>query len=151
VRYLERLLAAPGQEVHVLELVGSGEAPADAGAVLDGKAKAQYRARLEDLRDQLEEATRLGDPGRARRAQAEIDALAAQLASAVGLGGRDRRAASIVERARINVQRRLRDVLGRIAEADPALGRYLEASVRSGTYCSFSPLPISLLGENGMK
>jgi hypothetical protein len=140
LRYLERLLATPGQEIHVLELVGSDEAGSDAGAVLDGKAKAQYRLRLEDLKDQLEEATRNGDPGRAERAQAEIDAIADQLAAAVGLGGRDRKAASNVERARINVQRRVRDVLDRVAAQDSSLGRYLEASIRTGVYCCFEPV-----------
>ncbi len=140
MRYLERLMGAPGQEVHVLDLVGADEKPADAGVVLDAKAKDQYRARLEDLKDQLQEATRLGDPGRAARAQAEIDAIAESLASAVGLGGRDRVAASNVERARINVQRRLRDALDRIGALDPAVGRYLTAAVRTGTYCCFTPV-----------
>jgi tetratricopeptide (TPR) repeat protein len=139
LRYLERLLGTPGQEVHVLELVGSDEAPADAGAVLDPKAKNQYKKRLEDLRDQVDEASRHGDLGRARRAEEEIDAIAEQLAGAVGLGGRDRKAASNVERARINVQRRLRDAIDRISELHPALGRHLEASIRTGTYCAFLP------------
>jgi non-specific serine/threonine protein kinase len=125
--------------VHVLELAGIDEAPADAGSVLDAKAKDQYKSRLEDLENDLEEATRHSDTGRAERARAEIDAIAGELASAVGLGGRDRKAASNVERARVNVQRRLRDAIERIAELDPGLGRYLSASIRTGTYCSFSP------------
>jgi hypothetical protein len=45
-----------------------------------------------------------------------------------------------VERMRINVQRRLKDALERIAELSPELGRYLEACVKTGTYCSFTPL-----------
>jgi hypothetical protein len=47
---------------------------------------------------------------------------------------------SQVERLRINVQRRLRDVLQRVEEQDPALGRYLAATVKTGTFCVFSPL-----------
>ncbi len=66
--------------------------------------------------------------------------LAEQLASAVGLGGRDRKAASNVERARVNVQRRLKDAIRRIAEHDAALGRYLDATVRTGTYCVYRPV-----------
>lgn len=140
LRYLERLLSAPGSEVHVLELAGIDEAPADAGAVLDAKAKDQYKERLDDLRGELDEAMRLCDSGRAERARAEIDAIAGELASAVGLGGRDRKAASNVERARVNVQRRLRDAIERISDLDPGLGRYLGAAIRTGTFCSFSPL-----------
>jgi hypothetical protein len=139
VRYLERLLGSPGREVHVLDLVGIEEAPGDGGAVLDAKAKNQYRERLEDLRGELDDATGLGDSGRAERARAEIDAIAGELANAVGLGGRDRKAASNVERARVNVQRRLRDTIERISELDQGLGRYLDAAIRTGTFCVFSP------------
>jgi len=140
IRYLARLLEAPGDELHVLELIGSDEAPADAGSVLDERAKTEYRRRLEDLRDQLEEARSLADIGRAERAQAEIDALADELARATGLGGRDRKAASNVERARVNVQRRLKDAIERIARHDPELRRYLESTVKTGVFCSFRPL-----------
>jgi hypothetical protein len=59
----------------------------------------------------------------------------------VGLGGRDRRAASSAERARVNVTRAIRAALGRIAEHSPALGRHLEATVRTGTFCSYVPDP----------
>ncbi|HWB81477.1 MAG TPA: hypothetical protein VG755_41230, partial [Nannocystaceae bacterium] len=65
---------------------------------------------------------------------------AEQLAAAVGLGGRDRRAASNVERARINVQRRIKDALRRIRAEDAALARYLEATVHTGTYCVYQPV-----------
>jgi tetratricopeptide (TPR) repeat protein len=41
-------LSSPGHEVHV-GTAGIDEAPADAGAVLDTKAKDQYKARIEDL------------------------------------------------------------------------------------------------------
>ncbi len=140
VVYLDYLLRHPGREVHVLELVGSDEFAGDAGPVLDAKAKEQYRRRLEDLRDQLEEANQFGDRSRAANAEAEIEALADQLASAVGLGGRDRKAASSAERARVNVQRRLKDAIERLSELDPAAGRYLSACVKTGTYCSFHPV-----------
>jgi hypothetical protein len=57
----------------------------------------------------------------------------------VGLGGRSRRSGSDAERARVNVQRRLRDALRRIAELNPEIGRHLEDSVRTGTFCQYSP------------
>ncbi len=138
--YLAILLGRPDREVHVLELVGSDEIAGDAGPLLDARAKEQYRLRLEDLREQQEEAEARGDRGRAARAEREIEALAQELSRAVGLGGRDRRGASGVERARINVQRRLKDALERIAELDAELGRYLINCVKTGTYCSFRPL-----------
>jgi len=57
----------------------------------------------------------------------------------VGLGGRERRAASVAERARTNVQRRIRDAIARIEKCDPELGRYLGWTVRTGTFCVFDP------------
>ena len=143
VVYLERLLSEPGRELHVLDLMGEGEGTdaGNAGPILDAKAKAAYRARLEGLREELEEARRFSDRGRVAKAEREIDALAEQLARGVGLGGRDRKAASNAERARINVQRRLRDVLERVEAHAPKLGRWLSASIRTGTYCAFEPVP----------
>jgi hypothetical protein len=137
--YLDRLLSNPGRELHVLEIIGA-ESAGDAGPVLDERAKADYRHRLGDLREELVEAERFNDEPRATRAREEMDTIAGQLAGAVGLGGRDRRAASDAEKARVNVQRCLKETLERIANADPALGRYLAATIRTGTCCSFKPL-----------
>jgi hypothetical protein len=136
--YLERLFCQPGREVHVLELIGMNGA-GDAGPVLDEKAKTQYRERREELREVLDEAERLHDAARVERARDEMEALTQQLAEALSPSGRDRRGASDIQRARVNVQRCLKEALERIADADPALGRYLVATVKTGTYCSFRP------------
>jgi hypothetical protein len=138
--YLHYLVEQAGRPVHVLELVGVAEPVGDAGPVLDARAKQAYRQRLDDLHDQLAEAESFQDATRGSRIEAEIAALAAQLAGAVGLGGRDRRAASTVERARVNVQRCLKDALDRVAAADAELGRYLAATIKSGSYCVYNPL-----------
>ncbi|MBI4259981.1 MAG: AAA family ATPase [Actinobacteria bacterium] len=156
--HLARLLFTPDVEVHVLDLV-AGAAPRrqearsareegirpgrpdDAGPVLDARAKASYRARLEELREEVEEAERFSDPERAARAREEMQFLADELAGAVGLGGRDRRAASDAERARVAVTRAIRAAIARIQEADPDLGRHLANTVRTGTFCSYAPEP----------
>jgi hypothetical protein len=140
LEYLNQLLLHPGQELHVLGLVGLDQGGGDAGPLLDARAKAEYKQRLAALEAQLAEAEGFSDVGRADRAREEIELLAAQLAAAVGLGGRDRRAASDAERARINVQRRLKDAIESIGEGDAELGRYLAATVKTGTFCSFTPL-----------
>ena len=138
--YLADLVARPGQDLHVTQLAELADSvTGDAGPILDAKAKAAYKARVESLRSEIDEATRFGDFSRAERAEEEIEAIAEQIASAVGLGGRDRKAGSHIERARINVQRRLKDAIQRIGEHDPTLGKYLSASVKTGTYCSFTP------------
>jgi non-specific serine/threonine protein kinase len=138
--YLQYLLQHPGRQLHVLELAGIDLRGGDAGVVLDARAKAEYRERLSELRSELADAEAAQDVGRAERYAREIEALEEQLARALGLGGRDRRAASDVERMRVNVQRRLKDVLDRVAAADPELGSHLKAALVTGTYCLYRPL-----------
>lgn len=139
VRLLARLLAEPGRELHVLELSGAGPAEGDAGPLLDERARDAYRRRVEELEDALAEAESFGDAARATRAREELDALAEELARAVGLGGRERKAGSAAERARVAVTRRIRETVRRIAELDPVLGEHLELGVRTGTYCRYRP------------
>ena len=93
------------------------------------------------MRTDLEQVEELNDVGRAEGVRAEIAALTDELARAVGLGGRPRRASSDDERARINVTRALRRVIDAITEQDPALGSDLERGVRTGVFCSYTPDP----------
>jgi len=87
----------------------------------------------------MDDAEALTDEVGAARIQAEIDALVAELARAVGLGGRDRRAASAAEKARLNVTRALRSAIRTVAEVLPDLGHHLDAAVRTGIFCSYDP------------
>src|SRR5262245_1063230 len=154
--YLATLLRHPGQEFHVLDLVRGGETAGiglaeaagadlaatyggDAGDILDPQARAAYRRRLEDLRSELEEAESFNDRHRASELRAELDMLATELARGVGLGGRSRKAASHSERARVNVTRAITAVVRKIGTQDPVLGRHLEASVRTGAFCTYAP------------
>ena len=163
LHYIAALLRSPGQERHALDLVGSHaptdgsavragteagaglRAAGDAGPVLDPQAKAQYRARLDELEEELREAEQWNDPERAARAKEERELLAHELASAVGLGGRDRKVGSDAERARVNVTRAIKAVLDRIAEHSPALAQHFEATLRTGTFCTYVPDPRSPL------
>lgn len=140
VRWLWRLVNEPGREFHVLDLASSDPVDGgDSGPVLDEKSRQAYRERLLALQSEAQEAAAYNDPGRAERTRTEIDALSQQLAEAFGLAGRERRSGSALERARVNVQRRLKDAVGRIGRHDPSLGRHLERCLRTGTYCSYQP------------
>jgi tetratricopeptide (TPR) repeat protein len=158
MRYLARLLAAPGREFHVLDLVAilRGEAiPSgnrteagalssefgDSGEMLDQQAKDAYRRRLAEIDDDLQEAEAGGDAVRAAQAEAEREFLLGELSRAVGLGGRDRRAGSASERARASVTRAVRQAMARIREHHPPLGEHLDRAIRTGTYCSYLPDP----------
>jgi hypothetical protein len=140
MHYLAHLVERPGASVHGLELAGAGEADrGDAGELLDGRAFGAYRARLEALRDAAEEAGERGDSEGADRARSEMEAIARELAKASGPGGRARRGASAVDRARSAVQRRLKDALERIAAEDAALGAWLRRAIQTGSTCSYRP------------
>jgi tetratricopeptide (TPR) repeat protein len=158
MRYLARLMADPGREYHVLDLVaaeaGSGaqvdssqaaslsrSALGDAGEILDARAKDAYRRRLAEIEDDIEQARAIGDAERAAQADAERDFLVQELARAFGLGGRVRRAASASERARAGVTRAIRKAIARIGEHHPQLGEHLSRTIRTGTYCAYSPDP----------
>jgi hypothetical protein len=112
-------------------------ATGDAGELLDAEARAAYRRRLDDLRLELTEAEAFNDSGRTARLRAEIDALTAELARAVGLGGRSRVAGSAAERARLNVTRAIGKAIALIDAEYPALGRHLETHVRRGVFCAY--------------
>jgi hypothetical protein len=113
----------------------------DAGPQLDETAKRAYRERLAELDVEGAEAERWNDPERAARAREETAALAGELSRAVGLGGRDRRAASASERARVSVTRAIRSAVERIGAQSAATGEHLERTIRTGTYCAYAPDP----------
>ncbi len=161
MHHLARLLGSQGREIHALDLVRA-DAPADAGVdtvargthsdlvlgdasavgpALDGVAVAAYRTRLVDIREELDEAERWNDAERAALLENEQSALIAELSSAFGLGGRERDGHSSAERARVSVTRAIRVAMSRINEYSPALGAHLQATVRTGTYCSYVPDP----------
>ncbi len=165
LHHLALLLSHPGVAFHAVDVIAAGEgrpaaaggaAPAsaaegdlsiraagagDAGAALDAEAKADYRRRLQDLREDIEEAEEFNDPERAARAREEYEFIAQELAGAVGLGGRDRPASSDAERARVNATRALRKTLARVQEHDEVLGRLLDRAIRTGTFCAYEPDP----------
>jgi hypothetical protein len=151
MRHLARLIADPGREFHVLDLVAAeagsmpGDVPraslGDAGEVLDTQAKEAYRRRLAEIEADIDEAQGMGDDERAAQSDAERDFLVRELAGAFGLGGRARRNASASERARAGVTRAIRQAMARIAGHDPALGEHLSRTIHTGTYCSYRPDP----------
>jgi len=144
VQILSTLLADPRREFHVLDLYkqpsgDSRPSDGDPGSLLDDKARADYGRRVEELRAEIAEAEQWNDQGRLENARAELNFIAAELAKATGLGGRDRGFSKASERARVNVQRRIKDAIRRIRKHDEALATYLDLHVTTGSYCSFTP------------
>ncbi|MCB0994505.1 MAG: AAA family ATPase [Acidimicrobiales bacterium] len=142
------LLARPGREMHVVELsatvdgvTGSTRSTEEDGPVLDQRALAAYRSRIEELQETIEEAERDADLERASRAGEELDALVSELSSAVGLGGRPRFRDRTAERARVRVTKAIRTAVAKIADVAPHLAFHLDTFVRTGVYCEYRPPP----------
>lgn len=159
LRYLARLLSAPGREFHCLDLVAVEQAPVtahratvapdelpgEAGVglpVLDDEARDAYRRRLIEVEEDIDDAARHNDVARLELAERDRDYLVDELSRAVGLGGRHRSIGGDAERARSSVTRSIRYGLKRIGEHHEALARHLENCVNTGTYCSYTPDPL---------
>jgi predicted ATPase len=154
LQYLAQLLRHPGRQFHVLDLVPAppsanqkpgnrNQEPAianEALPTLDAQAKAEYRRRLLELRAELAEAEDNNDRGSSEQARAEIEILSEHLASAVGLGGRDRPVGAAVERARVAVTKRIKAALRKIQTAHPPLAAHLKGSITTGYFCAYTPI-----------
>jgi tetratricopeptide (TPR) repeat protein len=144
VSYLALLLGEPGRDRLALDLASGGPAPLqqDAGeGVLDAEARASYRRRIEELREDLDEAERHDDLGRTEKLRAELDTLTQELTAALGLGGRSRRLDPTQERARQSVTKAIRTAIRKLGDEHESLGRYLSNTIRTGTVCRFDPDP----------
>ena len=158
--YLQRLLARPDEDVHVVDLIAPDEAElARAGSsrsegaytntrarlteapieTLDAEARRSYRARLREIESLSGQAERDHDLARLETLRNERDQIETELEAAFGLTGRPRATNDPTERARKAVYNRIRASIKRIERHDGALGRHLSASVRTGTTCSYRP------------
>jgi hypothetical protein len=111
LRFIATLLADPAREFHVLDLAARGGAPAGGRRRPGAGGGGPGGAGVHR-------------PGAHRRLRA---------------AGTPRRLDDPAERARKAVRNRIRDAVARIEASQPALGRHLRASIRTGTFCSYQP------------
>jgi tetratricopeptide (TPR) repeat protein len=124
------LIAAPTEE-----LIPVG----DAGPMLDLEALRQYRKRLADLDEELDQAEANHDLARYSKCGTEREALLKEVARATGLGGKVRKNGSPAERARLNVTRTIRRAVSHLATALPELAAHLDESLATGASCCYEP------------
>jgi hypothetical protein len=166
LRYIACLLASPGREFHVLELVAlvagtryESEASTDARMttdqlaedgltvsqgdhsepLLDAQARTEYQTRIRELEEDIDEAESNNNSELAAKLKEERDSIVDQLLAASGLGGRERRTSSSAERARINVTKQIGSALDKIEKEHGLLGRHLRNAIRTGAFCIYSP------------
>ncbi|NNH70213.1 AAA family ATPase [Nocardia uniformis] len=147
LRDLHTLISNPGQDISSVELLsgpdteGVARATRTLGAdtVLDERAKAEFRRRLQLLDDEIDRAVARSDDDRAAALDTERAALLDELRRAAGLGGRTRRLGNDTERARKTVSARVRDALRRLDHSHPELAEHLRARVALGHICGYRP------------
>jgi hypothetical protein len=138
--YLATLIDRMGEAIPAIELA-SGHTWTLRGCrpepVLDARATASYRRRIEELQQELEEAEEAGDPCRADRARHELEQYLEELARATGFAGASRPFDDEAERARLSVHKAIKRALERISAADRIVGDELRARVLTGIRCEF--------------
>lgn len=143
LRHLSRIAARPGHEVHVLDLVAQesgGSAGSQPGVpALDDEARRAYRRRLDDLAAEVDDAKASADPGRAERAEAEIEALTRELTRGYGISGQTREIGGAAERARVSVTKAIRRAIDQLGADAPTLAEHLRQTIRTGVYCGYEP------------
>ena len=159
--YVHHLIQHPGYEFPVLMLVQQTRGDAavgrtasvaetrDAdlslddssgmGLLLDARALEEYRKRIKDLQEDIEEAERNNNPEAATNAREEKQFLESQLSEAFGLGGQPRPVGSPTENARKSVSEAIRRALKNIRSMDSHLGNHLTNSIKTGVYVDYSP------------
>jgi len=148
LRDLHTLIGRPGMGVRAVDLldpeagaVGRAARTFGGDAVLDERAKAAYRTRLDQLDGAIDAAVARGQDDRAADLDRERAALIEELRRATGLGGRARRLGDDAERARKAVRERVRDTIRRIRRVHPELAAHLDATVHTGATCRYEPDP----------
>ncbi len=169
LQYLAFLLAHPRQEFHAYKILSAVDGEdlmpghsiaikmreqhliedglkvsslGDAGPLLDRQAAKEYRKRLQELGEELEEAQGFNDLVRAERLEDEIEAIKKELTTAFGLRGRTRKGADPNERARKTISKAVGRTLAHIQKYDLDLWRHLQKALELGLTSSYNPHPL---------
>lgn len=144
--YLNILLANPGIQFSAVDLAFRVARNPDryvlgsAGTNLDDEAVKAYKARLMELREDLDRAKRDNDIGPQEALQAEIDALTDELKQGRGLGNRLRRASDDRDRIRKAVGNAIRRTITHISQYDSRFAEHLKSpALRLGLNPLYSP------------
>jgi hypothetical protein len=145
VAYVAYLLRQPGQEVHASKLrsdvQGDGRnlSAGSAGEILDSEALQDYKDRLTEIDEELAEAEANNDLSRKDKLSEERAALYAEIGSATGLRGKNRKAADDRERHRQAVSVAIHRALRAVKNVHEPLWQHLSNSLKIGEFLSYTP------------
>ncbi len=135
---IARMLARPNEDLHCADLADVKVQSAGM-EVADARSLQAYRLRLAELDSGLADAIAAEDDHLAEKLEAEREAVLREVGRAAGIGGRKRTSGGANERARSAVTWRIRHAIRKIGKLHPPLGRHLERSLRTGTFCNYRP------------
>ena len=109
------------------------------GPVIDEQAKRQYRARLQQIEEEMEDAGFLHDDARLATLTQEKEVLQREIFAAVGTQGKIRMAANGAEKASDAVSKAIRRATDLIGAEHPRLARHLRDAIKRGYTLSYEP------------
>ena len=142
--YLYLLLSSPHQPLSAVKMAFQvAHAPqqyvlGDAGERSDKEAQAAYRARYQDLQEEMAQADKDNDEATKDRVRGEIDALVAELKDR-GWGGRSKKEHSDHDRIRKAVGNAIHRAIEQIGKYDKELAAHLQAQIRCGNNPVYDP------------
>jgi TolB-like protein/Tfp pilus assembly protein PilF len=137
---IAKLLLSPNKEIHCTELIGSIVQDFDSKVdTIDLKAKNNYQKRIRELQMEIAEADEIGNSVQSVALQEEYETILDYLSQSLGLAGKPRQIGSSTEKARSAVTWRIRYAIKKIKAAHPSLAKHFSVSVKTGTFCSYSP------------
>jgi len=142
--HIHALLGVPRQRIAAVKLAGaSGVEEITWGALpeerIDARAKAEFKRRLEEINERLDDAQEFQNDDEIARLEDERDKIFADLRSATGIGGKIRTEPRAVKRPRQAAAMGITRAFGNIEAVHPGLARHLRASIRLGTSVSYEP------------
>ena len=136
---IHKLISLNGKEVHCMHLMGGGSISESTSYTMDDKAKAAYKDKIAELKEDIDEALEMNDHVRAGNLQDEYDQIVDHLSKSMGLGGKQRKTNDQSDKARSAVTWRIRSTIKKINESHNSFAEHLSSSVKTGTFCSYKP------------
>ncbi len=106
---------------------------------MDARALEEYRKRIKDLHEDIDEAERNNNSEAAANAREEQQSLESEISAAFGLGGHTRPVRSPQEKARKAVSKAIHRAIRIIKKENQHLGDHLSNAIYIGAYVSYRP------------
>lgn len=135
---IAQLLQEPEKDFHCTDLMGT--ILIESGTpLIDEKAMKAYKQQALKLQVAISDAEEIGLYEKADALREELESFSEQLSQTVGLSNAIRKTGSSVEKARAAVTWRIRNAIKKIENSHPQLAKHLTLSIKTGSYCSYTP------------